>query len=261
MLTISIVTYNSERIIRKTLNSIVDNLPEDRFWELYLVDNKSHDQTVSILARYAEKQKRIVLIKSAHNLGYGGGHNLAIRAADSKYHIICNPDIILHDDVFTSMVSFMDQNREVGILCPKFQYIDGRLQPLNKRYPTVFDLFLRRFLPRYLKPLFLKRLNYYAMIDLGYENICDVPFVSGAFMFCRTSALKQVNGFDERYFLYFEDADLSRKIQREGYRTVYYPYTKVTHGYGRASHKEWHMMIIFIKSAILYFNKWGYKFW
>jgi len=261
MLTISIVTYNSERVIGKTLKSIIEHLPDDLFDKLFLVDNQSRDLTASILSQYADEQKRIVLIKSAHNLGYGGGHNLAIRAADSQYHVICNPDIILHDDVFTSLASFMDQNREIGIVCPKFQYIDGRLQPLNRRYPTVFDLFLRRFLSRPIKPLFQKRLNYYEMLDIGYENICDVPFVSGAFMFCRTAALKQVNRFDERYFLYFEDADLSRKFQRKGYRTVYYPYTKVTHGYERAAHKEWHMMIIFIKSAIRYFNKWGYKFY
>jgi len=259
MLSISIVTYNSEKVIRKTLDSIIEHQPKDQLKQLFLVDNNSTDQTTSILSQYAKRHKNIDLIQNIRNVGYGSGHNVAIKKANSKYHVICNPDIIIHNNLFTPMAEFMDQNQEVAILCPKFQYINGECQPLNRRYPTVFDLFLRRLESLQAIPAFKKRVNYYSMIDIGYDDICDVPFVSGAFMFCRTTALKQVSGFDERFFLYFEDADLSRKMQQKGYRTICYPYTVVSHRYERASNKELKMMMIFLKSAIKYFNKWGYK--
>ncbi|WP_157046224.1 glycosyltransferase family 2 protein [Geotalea uraniireducens] len=100
----------------------------------------------------------------------------------------------------------------------------------------------------------------YEMKDIGYEDICDVEFMSGSFMFCRTDALTAVGGFDDRYFMYLEDADLSRKIQQAGYRTVYFPTAKVTHLWERASYKSLQMTWIHIRSAIAYFNKWGWKF-
>lgn len=259
MLSISIVTYNSESVIRKTLDSIIKYQPSKQLKQLFLVDNNSTDQTTSILSHYAKRYKKINFIRNTRNIGYGSGHNVAIKMIDSKYHVICNPDIIIHNDLFTPMVSFMDQHDDVAIICPKFQYLNGECQPLNRRYPTVLDLFLRRIENLHSIPTFKKRVNYYSMMDVGYDHICAVPFVSGAFMFCRTEPLKQVDGFDEKYFLYFEDADLSRKIQKKGYQTLYYPYSVVSHGYKRASNRETKMMMIFITSAIKYFNKWGFK--
>jgi GT2 family glycosyltransferase len=258
MLTLSMVTYNNERIIGETLGSVLAHLPQHIPAQLVIVDNRSQDGTTAILAGYAEKYGNVTLILNERNTGYGAGHNLAIRNVDSRYHVICNPDIILHDDVFTPLASFMDQNREIGILCPRFQFRDGRLQPLNRRYPTVLDLCLRRFLPRPFKPLFQKRLDYYEMLDIGYDDICDVPFLSGAFMFCRTEVFKQSGGFDPRYFLYFEDVDLCRRVQRR-HRTVYFPHASVTHFWERSAHKNWIYTYHFIKSGFRYFNQWGYR--
>ena len=162
------------------------------------------------------------------------------------------------------MAEFMDQNQEVAILCPKFQYINGECQPLNRRYPTVFDLFLRRLESLQAIPAFKKRVNYYSMIDIGYDDICDVPFVSGAFMFCRTTALKQVSGFDERFFLYFEDTDLSRKLKNKGYKIVYLPSAKMVHLHRRESADSGVLKSLFSKttrihilSAMKYF--WKYR--
>jgi hypothetical protein len=137
---------------------------------------------------------------------------------------------------------------------------DGRLQPLNRRYPTVLDLFLRRFMPRTLRPLFKRRMERYDMLDVGYDHSYSVPFVSGAFMACRVSMLKTVGGFDERYFLYFEDADLSRAMQTRGWRTAYCPQSLVVHDWQRAAHKNIKSTIIFSCSAVRYFNKWGWRF-
>ena len=130
----------------------------------------------------------------------------------------------------------------------------------NTRLPSVLTLFLRRFLPKKLKPLFQKRLDYYEMKDMGYDKTYDVPCLSGAFMLFRRSVLEKIGGFDPRYFLYFEDFDLSRKVNSAGYRTVFYPYVSVTHKWERAQHKNIKMAFIFVLSGIRFFNKWGWKF-
>lgn len=195
------------------------------------------------------------------NAGYGKGHNWAIRTVEnSKYHLILNPDIIISPTTIEKLVAFMDDNSNIGILSPKILNENGTVQFLNKRYPTVFDLFLRRFIPAFIQSLFQDRINRYEMKDIGYDEICDVQCISGCFMFCRTDVLKAVGGFDDRYFMYLEDFDLCRKVQRAGYRTVYYPYATVTHLWERASHKSLKMTWIHIHSAIKYFNKWGWKF-
>jgi GT2 family glycosyltransferase len=164
-------------------------------------------------------------------------------------------------DIFTPIAKFMESYSKIGLCCPKFLNPDGSIQFLNRRLPTVWDLFLRRIVPEASKGLFKKRLEFYDMRDVGYERSYDVPFVSGAFMFCRTEILKAVGGFDERYFLYFEDADLSRKIQEHGYRTVYFPDVSVTHVWERMAHKNWCGALLFVQSAYKYFQKWGFKWW
>lgn len=259
ILSISIVTYNSGHIINKALTSIIRYLPTNDSASIILVDNHSKDNTKQILRGYAVSYENITLIQNPSNIGFARAHNLALSHNNTRYHVICNPDIILENDVFTPLIRFMDQNIDIGIACPRYQFQNGEHQPLNRRHPSIFDFFLRRFLPEKLKPLFQKRLDSYEMLDIGYDHFYDVPFVSGAFMFCRTEILKKVKGFDERYFLYLEDADLSRKVQQYGYRTVYYPHAVLTHGYERMAHKNLRASLLFIHSAIKYFNKWGYK--
>lgn len=195
------------------------------------------------------------------NAGYGQGHNKVInKEINSCYHIIINPDIIIAPSTIESLCLFMDHNPDIGIVSPKVLNEDGTLQFLNKRYPTIFDLFGRRFIPKYFYNFIQHRLDLYEMKDIGYEDIYDVECISGCFMFCRTEVLKSVGGFDDRYFMYFEDFDLSRNIQKTGYRTVYYPFAKITHLWERASHKSIKMTLIHVFSAFKYFNKWGWKF-
>lgn len=195
------------------------------------------------------------------NVGYGRGHNWAIKnTQNSKYHLILNPDIVLTPSTIKALTEFMDENTDVGMVCPKVLNEDGSIQPLNKRYPTVFDLFARRFLPKSLHGLLKRRLAWYETRDIGYETVHDVEFMTGCFMFCRTEVLKSVKGFDERYFMYFEDCDLGQKFQNAGFRTVYYPYATVTHLWERASHKSIRMMWVLIVNMVRYFNKWGWRF-
>ncbi len=194
------------------------------------------------------------------NAGYGRAHNRAIFSAEpSKCHLVINPDVLIPRGTVRTLLRFMEGHPDVGMVCPRILNADGTDQYLNKRYPNVLDLFLRRFVPDALHPPMKHRLDRYEMRDVGYDQACDVEVMSGAFMLCRTRVLKEVCGFDPRYFLYFEDFDLSRKFRQAGFRTVYCPEVSVTHYWSRGAHKSMRMTLIFMISMHRYFSKWGWK--
>lgn len=225
---------------------------------VYLVDNTPEPSLLSFqaflqafpLARYIHAQT---------NLGYGAGHNVAIRhtlAEGIKYHLVVNADIDFPAPVLEDMLGFMEQNPQVGQLMPKVISPDGSLQYLCKLLPTPSDLFCRRFLP----DAWTKRCREkYELRATGYNRIMNVPYLSGCFMLLRTAALQKVGLFDERYFMYPEDIDLTRRIHRE-FQTLYYPYATVVHQHGRASYKDIKMLWVHIWNICLYFNKWGWFF-
>jgi len=252
--TISLVSHKQLHDLERLLPSLISaaaSLPS----EVLLVDNRSQDGTEEYVSGGAP---RVDILHNPAVAGYGENHNLNLSRARGRYFVVMNCDMVVSEEIFVGLRNFMDQNDDVGIVSPKILNEDGTIQGLNKRYPTLFDLFLRRLMPKFLQSFFRRRLDYYEMRDVGYDQICDVPFLSGAFMFCRTDLLKSLGGFDPGYFLYFEDADLCRRVQQT-HRTVYYPATGVTHYWERAAHKNWKFSWIFMQSAWLYFNRWGWK--
>lgn len=261
MISVSIVTYNNERVLEETLRSLFLHLPDSEEVEITIIDNVSKDGTCEIVRRYQKRHANLKLVRNTSNAGYGRGHNLAIRELKSRYHLILNPDIVFTSEVFSGLAKFLDNQPKVGMVVPKVVYPDQSLQPLNKRSPTVYDLFLRRFLPGRFRPWFKNRLAWYEMRDEGYDHIYDVPFIPGCFMFCRTDVLKAMNGFDERYFLYFEDADLAAEFRRAGYRTVFNPDFTVIHMWSRAYYQSAKMAFILARNGVRFFNKWGWKFY
>jgi len=251
--TASMVIYkNPPEVIRNTAVSFLDS---DCSVQLTIVDNSPAADLHS-----AFDGLPVVYHFSGENVGYGRAHNWAIfHAEPSTYHLVLNPDILIPSGTIRSLIHFMESNHDVGMVCPRILNEDGSDQYLNKRYPSVTDFFIRRFVPHILDPLFRRRLDYYEMKDVGYDKVCDVEVMTGAFMLCRTDVLKVVAGFDPRYFLYLEDFDLSRKFQRNGFRTAYCPEAAVIHYWTRESHRNMRMMLIFITSMCRYFNKWGWK--
>ena len=252
-LSISIVSHNSRKDLEGLMPSLMAALKEIDS-EILLVDNRSEDGSVDFLKR-EYPNVRIKINKKRK--GYGANHNINLKKARGKYIVFMNADILLMTDTLTHLKNFMGQSKDVGICCPNVFNKDGTLQFLNKRYPTILDLFLRRFRILFTDRFVEKRSNYYEMRDCAYDKIMDIPFISGCFMFCRTSVIKKVNGFDERFFLYFEDVDLCRKVQRIK-RTVSCPKSKLIHKWHRTSHYNLKWFLIFLRSAFLYFNKWGY---
>jgi GT2 family glycosyltransferase len=252
--TISLISLNQ----RGDLNRLLPTLREaarQLSSEILLVDNRSQDASGDFVR---QSFPEIQVFSNPKKSGYGENHNINLQRAHGRYCAIMNSDMTVSTDVFVVLRDYMDQHTDVGIVAPKILNPDGTLQGLNKRYPTLLDLFLRRFMPKHLRPIFQRRMDYYEMRDVGYDRECEVLFLSGAFMFCRSDLLKKLCGFDSRYFLYFEDADLCRRVQLT-HRTMYYPAVAVTHYWARSAHKQWKYSWIFILSAFRYFNRWGYK--
>jgi len=254
---VSIVLFkNDQDLVKKAIDSCVDSILINR---IYLIDNSPTD----ILSCLASLNSRIEYIFNSANLGFGKAHNIALKRSIEEnipYHLVLNPDVYFKGGVLEELYNFMENNPDVGLVMPKVLYPDGTLQYLCKLLPTPLDLFGRRFLnfgP--FKKIVEKRNEIYELRFTGYDKIMEVPYLSGCFMFIRTEVLKKVGLFDERFFMYLEDTDLSRRIHRVA-KTVYYPYVYIYHEYGKGSYKSLKLLYYHIKSAIKYFNKYGWFF-
>jgi GT2 family glycosyltransferase len=220
-----------------------------------LIDNSRDDSLAAVAHQYGAHY-----VHRPDNPGFGAAHNLAIAdalASGADYHMVVNPDVSFGPDVIPAMQAYMDMHPDIGLLMPDIRYPDGSRQHLCKLLPHPADLFVRRFLPSLYR--LSGRLDAYEMRGSGYDRVMDVPALSGCFMFLRTSVLGKTGGFDERYFMYLEDVDLSRRIGRMA-RTVFYPVVSITHAYQKGSYKSSVLLTRHIRSAVRYFNKWGWFF-
>lgn len=245
-----IVTHNNKSSICKTIESLY-KYTENIDFKLYVVDNASTDGTVDVIRK---NFPQVEIIESKENKGFGAGHNAVIKKLNSKYHFLINPDISVRDDVFTKMAEYMDKNEDIGILSPKICCPDGSKQVLGKREPKIKYLAASRF--RKEEPS--KLLREYAMLDRDDSDCYDIEIASGCFVMIRTDIFKKIGGFDDRYFLYFEDFDLSRTV-RQNNRVVYFPFASVYHEWERGSKKNKKLLIIHCQSLVKYKLKWMFK--
>ena len=249
----SIVLYNTPKDqLLQAVNSVLNTSLNVR---LYLVDNSSNDD----LKAMSRIDDRIEYIYNNANLGYGAAHNIAIRKSiedDVPFHLALNPDVYFAKDTLEALHEYCLSQPEVGLVMPNVTNPDGSIQYLCKLLPTPLDLIGRRFLP---EKAIQRHNEYYELRFSGYNRIMEVPFLSGSFMFMRVSVLKKVGLFDERYFMYAEDIDLSRRIN-EVSKTIFYPYVSVVHEHAKESYKTTKMLFIHMKNIIKYFNKWGWFF-
>lgn len=251
MITASIVAYHTDG---DELSRCLSLLSGDMFEAVYVVDNSSSESTAEVCGRFPG----VVYIPSV-NVGYGAGHNLALRRSmelGSDYHLVMNSDLSFEPLELTGMLSYMDENEDVGALQPKIVNPDGTLQYTVRALPAPFDLFLRRFLP---DGWFAGRRNRYELRHIDHERPFDVPYHQGSFMLLRCEALRRTGIFDERFFMYPEDIDLTRRIHAV-YRTMYHPGMTVVHDHRAASYNSLKMTAIHVVNMMRYFNKWGWLF-
>ncbi|GAB3421232.1 glycosyltransferase family 2 protein [Niabella aquatica] len=254
-LSISIVLYENTLA---EINTLIKNiLQSDVNFILFLIDNSKTDNLRKHVVR---DDIRIQYFHNEENIGFGRAHNIGIKKGilyNSTFHLVLNPDISFDSKVLQSLIDFMVINPDVGNVMPKVYYADGTLQSLCKLLPTPLDLSGRRFLNRL--SFIRKRNSVYELKQYKYNKIVDIPNLSGCFMFMRTEIVKKVGGFDERFFMYLEDIDLNRRIHKIA-RTVCNPSISVVHGFRKESYANRKLLLYHIKSAIKYFNKWGWFF-
>ena len=250
MLNVSIVLYLPNWMQVTTLTQVL--LQSNSLNHIYWIDNSPIAQTELPI-----QSSKLSYIHTSSNIGYGSAHNIAIRESiydEVPYHLVVNPDIILTREALDEMLRFMSQHPQVGSLMPKVLYPNGQIQYLCKLLPTPLDVFGRRFLP---KQWIEKRNAIYEMRSSGYDKLMNVPYLSGCFMLFRTEAVQKARLFDERFFMYPEDMDLTRRIHRD-YLTVYFPYATIIHDHAQASYKSLKMLWVHIVNMCRYFNKWGW---
>ncbi|MEL0585622.1 MAG: hypothetical protein AAES65_12190 [Candidatus Thiodiazotropha sp. (ex. Lucinoma kazani)] len=267
-LVISIVYYDSGlATLEETLKSIVTALDYtatclvDLSTKVVVVDNGGIlSQVKGLVSRVVgDGRHEWMVLGTGGNIGYGAAHNLVILNEQSDYHLVINPDVEVLEDAFVNAINYMQQHMTVGLLSPYSEDPEGYKQYLCKRYPAVLDLFLRGFAPRFIKQYFSERLQEYEMRwDLNEKAPSKEVMASGCFMFVRHSVLDKVKGFSPDFFVYFEDFDLSIRIGKHS-NIAYVPEVRIVHGGGNASKKGLKHIIMFAKSAFVFYRKHGWR--
>lgn len=253
-LTASVVLYNTPET---QLSRLLSCLEQAKIVQrVYLIDNSPTPAKCDLYAL-----PWVIYMRSEKNVGYGAGHNMALRKAilSAEFHFVLNPDIYFEPEELQKMIDRMKGDESIGQLMPKVVYPDGSLQYLCKLIPTPVDLFFRRFLRGPLKKLAKQKAEQFELRFTGYNREMDIPYLSGCFMLFRTSALRKVGLFDERFFMYPEDIDITRRMHSE-FRTIFFPGATIVHDHAKESYKSKRMLWIHLTNLIRYFNKWGWFF-
>lgn len=270
-MSVSIVVYRSELpVLRATVESLlvaIDTACQagQLHWAaIDLVHNAeaSADFTalVAALATKAQADNVVFRLLEGHgNVGYGRGHNLAITHANSDCHLVLNPDVILSPECLLQGLSFLQDTPAVAALSPAVDDVRGHKQYVCKRYPSVLDFVLRGFAPARVKGWFRQRLAWYEMQDLPETSpSVNIPIISGCFMLFRTEVLHRVGGFDEAYFLYFEDFDLSLRVHAHGL-LAYVPTMHIVHLGGNSARKGLRHIGMFARSGLRFYQTHGWR--
>ena len=220
---VSIVLYNTDiDQLNDAIGACISSLV---YVDIYLIDNSPNDSL-----NYLEFDDRVTYLKSEHNGGFGSGHNLAL----NEFRLLD-----------------MDDNLAAGVLMPRIINIDGSVQFARRLLPKPFDIFVKRF---FGDSSYVRK---YEMVSCEPKEPVEVIGLCGCFLFFRTEALKSVGLFDDRYFMYFEDFDLCRRISKS-YKTIYFPLVKVIHYSNREHRRSLKLFYYALRAAFKYFNKWGY---
>ena len=266
LLTISIVTYHTPAALLESLWSTIleaanrvsaANIACDL--KIILVDNSEPPDAAIDAFRERHSAAHITVVRAHHNIGFGAGHNLALREIESDFHLVLNPDVKLAPDALLEALRFMTANPSCGLLAPAVYDGEGEQQFLCKRYPAVLDFVLRGCAPQWLRRFFRQRLDRYELRDRVCDSVLwDPPVASGSFMFFRTEVLKRLGGFDPRFFVYFEDFDLTLRAAKIT-RVAYVPQVRITHYGGQAATKGMRHVKMFVTAAFKFYNKNGWK--
>lgn len=223
---------------------------------LYLVDNSPENK----LQKLEQISENIQYFHFPENPGFGKAHNFAIRKAmdnGGKYHFVINPDIEFTENPLSPMLDYMELHQDVGMMMPKILNKDLTPQYLPKLLPSPYSVVLRKL----KKPGFLyqKFINNYELRNVQENETYEAPILSGCFTLFRLEALQAIGLYDDAFFMYFEDWDISRRMN-EKFKNIVYQKAAVVHHYESGANKNSKLFKIFLSSAFTYFSKWGWIF-
>lgn len=250
-LSITICSWNTIDDLRACLQSLREAKSEANF-EVIVVDNNSEDGSPDM----AESEfPEFTLLRQSRNLGFTGGHNLALTHCRGEHKALLNSDTIVHPGAIGTVVEFMQNNPESGIVGPKLLNPDGSLQYSCRRFPNPVaaafrNTILGRLFPnnRYTRD--------YLMQDWKHDGPRDVDWVSGAALFIRGNVLAEIGPLDNNLFMFCEDVDWAKRTWNAGYKVTYLPNAVITHAIGRSTDKAPNRMIArFHRSMFRYYKK------
>ena len=213
---IIVVNYNTKNLLKHCLNSIIKNFNKDDY-EIIIVDNSSQDGSVEMLKN--NFGDRIKLIVNNKNIGFGPANNLGASRAQGKYLFFLNSDTITKSDILAPLKKFLNNSREVGVIGPKLVLADRTEQPYaHGKFPNLLNVIIGK-----LKKLTVKS-----------GKPFEVDWVSGAALIIRNDIFNQAGGFDEKFFMYFEDIDLCKRVKDLGYKVMVYSEVELIHLGGRS---------------------------
>lgn len=185
------------------------------------------------------------VLSNARPLGFGANHNRVFSTMAAPYFCVLNPDIRLPHDPFPALLrAFADEH--VAVVAPAAFDPAGTLEDNARRLPTPLEVALR-FLSRRSRP------------DYELDSVSAPDWVAGLFMLFRASAFRAVGGFDERYFLYYEDADICCRLRQAGYRVAWLPEARVVHDARRASRWNLRHLVWHARSVLRFFGSPSYR--
>ena len=248
-LSIVIVKYQTFELTKNTINSVLEYVYPFSY-EILVVDNASGDDSLAKLQDYFKD--KVKFIASAENNGFAAGNNQALRIAKGKYVLLLNSDTIVWEKTLESIYDYMENHTDVGASGCRVLLENGELDKACKRsFPNVKNSFFRLFhIPTKSKD------NDYNLDNLPDGEIYEIDCLTGAFMFIRADALKQIGFLDETFFMYGEDIDLCYRIKQAGWKIVYYGKSKITHFKGASSKKQKSKLIYeFYRAMYIYYKK------
>ena len=248
-----IVCYNGGGEVIRAAQSLLRETKGCEF-TLYLVDNASPDGAGKTLAGF-DWPENVHVICLPRNVGFGSGHNQVLPMLNSDYHFVINPDIYVENNVLCQLSEWLSEHLEAVMVTPRLMFPTGEEQVLPKRRPTVFGLVARQGIPGFGH--FGKK---YAMQDKDLTQPQQIEFCTGSFFGMRTDVFKAIGGFDEDYFMYVEDADITQKALQKG-QVWFLPQFHAYHAWQRAPKKSLKPFFQQLRSMCRYFKKWGFRLW
>lgn len=247
----SIVVFNPNiSVLKKTIETF---LKSPLSHKVYIWDNSSEDKISAFLkSEFAEK---IVYIQSPANFGFGRGHNEVFRRIDENYDyfIILNPDLEIPDETIEQLTTYLENNPEKGLVTGIIKGVDGQVHQVHKYLPS-FSAYISSLIKRFMKG---DQSTTGESIDLIRQEPYSLPILSGCFMLFTKSHFQELKGFDDRFFLYFEDYDLTLRSYLMK-KSVIVPSATIVHKWERGSSKNKRLFLIHIISGLKFYLKWGF---